>query len=502
MASVLTSDGLLTAIDSYLEIRVSQGDQQAMLLHTMISPLLGPPVKDASQTKAEEFEGILDDMAEAGAFDAGAQAAIDNHFAISNEPYGIERAREKIVQRLMSAYNGSPTPDYIRNEKQQRQALLAVDTAAKALISGLDNAGTLESDRILRLAYELRLLVAVAVASGDAPRAEAAREEIEIEQKAGEEEYYEVQVEMRSKTTFGTDTETLSVWPGQSAREVAQKAAEGYGATVVEIRYQDGTLCRPEDQLVDLRVKALPLLKKQAGATYTLYQVASKALQGASDDAKAVNWDQVHQEVFDKAVGQDRQPVATVVNAIKLHSPGAVTPEQIEEIDAMMDDKLQSHLLAARARLGGQPKFHSGEFSREISIYSEFEEEQAAYVKMCNATFKIGELLMSQPRGTYLSNAQGGTWLSDAAGELELYMEWGTDPLRDACNVHTATHCDGIDESDLLEITEIIENSLSEPVLAHESERGLLDALVLRDFGQSLKITPPVATQTNDGPGI
>ena len=87
------------------------------------------------------------------------------------------------------------------------------------------------------------------------------------------------------------------------------------------------------------RVTALPRLQQQAGAAYTLYLIASKALLGASGDSTAVNWDQVHQDVWDKAVGQDQQPVAQVLDAIKLHSPGAVTPEQIATVEAMEEPK-------------------------------------------------------------------------------------------------------------------------------------------------------------------
>ena len=82
----------------------------------------------------------------------------------------------------------------------------------------------------------------------------------------------------------------------------------------------------------DNRVEALPLLKQQAGAAYTLYQVASKAIQDAGDD---VDWGRVHQDVFAKAVGQDQQPVARVLEVIKEHSPGAVTPEQIAAVNAI-----------------------------------------------------------------------------------------------------------------------------------------------------------------------
>ncbi len=85
----------------------------------------------------------------------------------------------------------------------------------------------------------------------------------------------------------------------------------------------------------DNRVEALPLLKLQAGAAYTLYLVASKAIQDAS--VIEVNWDQVHQDVFAKAVGQDKQPADKVLDAIKQHSPGAVTAEQLAAVKAMGD---------------------------------------------------------------------------------------------------------------------------------------------------------------------
>jgi capsular polysaccharide biosynthesis protein len=39
-------------------------------------------------------------------------------------------------------------------------------------------------------------------------------------------------VTMRSKTTFKTDTQVIEVHPGQDVQEVAERIAEGYGATV------------------------------------------------------------------------------------------------------------------------------------------------------------------------------------------------------------------------------------------------------------------------------
>ena len=64
-------------------------------------------------------------------------------------------------------------------------------------------------------------------------------------------EYIELEVTLRSKTTFGTDKETIRVWDGQSAKDVAERTAQGYGAEVVEIRNPDGSIyeearqCKP-----------------------------------------------------------------------------------------------------------------------------------------------------------------------------------------------------------------------------------------------------------------
>lgn len=55
-------------------------------------------------------------------------------------------------------------------------------------------------------------------------------------------EYVELEVTLRSKTTFGTDKESIRVWDGQSAKDVAERTAQGYGAEVVEIRNPDGSI--------------------------------------------------------------------------------------------------------------------------------------------------------------------------------------------------------------------------------------------------------------------
>jgi len=122
------------------------------------------------------------------------------------------------------------------------------------------------------------------------------------------------------------------------------------------------------NSLRDDRVEALPLLQKQAGAAYTLYGVATKALQGAAGDANAVDWVQVHRDVLDKAVRQDQQPIDQVLAAIKAHSPGAVTAEQIAAVEAVGDARkmikvqtdfrvLMAHAVeVGRAKTSGDPQ--------------------------------------------------------------------------------------------------------------------------------------------------
>jgi hypothetical protein len=54
--------------------------------------------------RIEAFEADLDRLADAGAFDAEAEQAINAHFRTSDEPFGLERAREAVVQRLKNAW--------------------------------------------------------------------------------------------------------------------------------------------------------------------------------------------------------------------------------------------------------------------------------------------------------------------------------------------------------------------------------------------------------------
>ena len=60
--------------------------------------------------------------------------------------------------------------------------------------------------------------------------------------ESSETAFIELELTMRSRTTFGIDKETIRVFDGQSVNDVADRTAQGYGADVVEIRYLDGTL--------------------------------------------------------------------------------------------------------------------------------------------------------------------------------------------------------------------------------------------------------------------
>lgn len=157
------------------------------------------------------------------------------------------------------------------------------------------------------------------------------------------------------------------------------------------------------------------------------------------------------------------------------------TPESV----LAYDDELRVCYQAVKEKLSSLPTHHTGEFNREIENYSDYPEEQAAYVKLCEATFKLGEALMAQPRGTFLLNDQGGYWLSDAAGELSVYMEMGQAPSAESTNLNLATYCEGVGESDLLEIAKTITESLKAPVFKQEDFPGLLDALVMKNFGKN-----------------
>lgn len=106
--------------------------------------------------------------------------------------------------------------------------------------------------------YEVRKVGGILLSRADFPAAAAmiAEHRIAIERKmsnytAGQNheplehemaEYVELEVTLRSKTTFGTDKETIRVWDGQSAKDVAERTAQGYGAEVVEIRNPDGSI--------------------------------------------------------------------------------------------------------------------------------------------------------------------------------------------------------------------------------------------------------------------
>ena len=56
-------------------------------------------------------------------------------------------------------------------------------------------------------------------------------------------------LKMRSKTTFGTDRVTITIHPGQSVKEVANRVAESHGATVESVTTVTGSLLDLDDDV-------------------------------------------------------------------------------------------------------------------------------------------------------------------------------------------------------------------------------------------------------------
>ena len=79
---------------------------------------------------------------------------------------------------------------------------------------------------------------------------------------------------------------------------------------------------------VQVRLNALPVLSRMAGASYTFWQHASTAMQLAQDAALAVDWKAVEDTTITESMGSKGQSAKSVFDALCIHSPGSVTPAQ------------------------------------------------------------------------------------------------------------------------------------------------------------------------------
>ncbi len=129
---------------------------------------------------------------------------------------------------------------------------------------------------------------------------------------------------------------SVHVYDADGDRRAEREAS--FSDQALAISFADSSVSRPF-QRAAARVEALPRLQQQAGAAYTLHQIATKALHQTAGDPMHVDWAQVHQDVWAKAVGQDKQPATAILEAIKRHSPGAVTAEQIAAVDALAESR-------------------------------------------------------------------------------------------------------------------------------------------------------------------
>lgn len=71
----------------------------------------------------------------------------------------------------------------------------------------------------------------------------------------------------------------------------------------------------------DRRIVALGMLEKKAGAEYTLWQRAAKALAKAGGNAAVVNWEDVEKDVIAESILKNKQQRESVIEALMAHSP-------------------------------------------------------------------------------------------------------------------------------------------------------------------------------------
>lgn len=164
----------------------------------------------------------------------------------------------------------------------------------------------------------------------------------------------------------------------------------------------------------------------------------------------------------------------------EMHAHLNIAFEKARAIES--NSKWDRCLSTAKALSGSMVNRPLGPLTRTVDIYSGYEDEQAAYAAFCEATYRLGDLLLSQPRGTYIDTPQGGYFVSSVEGAVQVYETPGCAPYAAADQVWEATHCDGIGASDLNEIRATLEESARNPVFKTVPDVEMLDALVLFNF--------------------
>ena len=80
------------------------------------------------------------------------------------------------------------------------------------------------------------------------------------------------------------------------------------------------------------RMFALPELQKGAGASYTFWQLAMKAVSAIGGDVHNVDWARVEQAVIQESICRNGQSPQSVLQALGMHSPGAVGHTRKKEL--------------------------------------------------------------------------------------------------------------------------------------------------------------------------
>jgi hypothetical protein len=114
--------------------------------------------------------------------------------------------------------------------------------------------------------------------------------------------------------------------------------------------WKDGTGWYFVGDVKQRRIADLSKLQAKAGAEYTFWQEADKAIQ-LSGSANAVNWHAVEDSTIFESIGRHGQSPQSVGEALCAHSPSAVGKEQQARIWQRIDDlapELQAAFEAGR----------------------------------------------------------------------------------------------------------------------------------------------------------
>ena len=173
----------------------------------------------------------------------------------------------------------------------------------------------------------------------------------------GRSQVYEVLVRVRH---LGPDKDQLN-----NQRSVGQSIGNTIGESIVygggaRVKGQiEPWAVRPITE-VDLdviakqkkRMFALPELQEKAGASYTFWQLAMKAVSATRGDVHNVDWSRVEQAVIQESIRVNGQSPLSVCQALGAHSPGAVGVRRQSELLVAARTVFEQHRSASDVRIG------------------------------------------------------------------------------------------------------------------------------------------------------